>query len=82
MTDNKRFTMKLGRFYDNGQILQTDEVLNLLNELYEKNISYENDCTRYKEETRLNFYEKINAAYNNERTNIGKSVLKQLMESL
>ena len=30
---SERFKVKLGRFYDNGQILTEDEVLKLLNEI-------------------------------------------------
>lgn len=31
MTENKRFTLKLGRFYDGENILTDKEVLNILN---------------------------------------------------
>ena len=32
---NERFTLKLGRFYGDGQIMQNEEVLSLLNEQHE-----------------------------------------------
>ena len=33
MSNDERFKVKLGRFYDNGQILTEEEVLKLLNEI-------------------------------------------------
>lgn len=76
MTENKRFTISNHcRIKDETQIgffniannIDAKRVCDLLNEL--------NDENEYIKNT-------IQEAYNNERTHIGKSVLKQLMETI
>ena len=85
MTENKRFTLHINWFNkektegeallkDNGQpLLETERIddarllKNILNELYG-----ENEQIKHL----------IKEAYKTERTNLGKSVLKQLLEQL
>ena len=85
MTENKRFTLHINWFNkektegeallkDNGQPLLVTERIddarllkNILNELYDENINIKNT---------------IKEAYKTERTNLGKSVLKQLLEQI
>ena len=68
----KRFTYSkkphyYGNVIDNGRMLGYADVVDLLNEL--------NDENNHIKQT-------IQEAYNNERTAIGKNVLKQLLQSL
>ena len=70
MTENKRFTECDDGTYclmDNGNGLEYDDVVDLLNDL--------NDENEYIKHL-------IKEAYNNERTHIGKNTLKQLMEAI
>ena len=67
----KRFTIKhyesTDWIYDNGKIIHTSKVVDLLNALHEENQQIKNS---------------IQEAYENERTQIGKNVLKQLIEQI
>lgn len=72
----KRFTLKQGFndeldyghfLLDNGMKLTTNEVVELLNMLHEENEQLKT---------------MIREAYNNERTQIGRNVLKQLIEQM
>ncbi len=76
MTDDKRFTTvelpkpnKWGIWYD-GAYLSTYQVCMLLNEYV--------DVKKENEQLKNN----IKEAYENERTQIGKNVLKQLIEQI
>ena len=71
---NKRFTRIIcsndeytGSLYCNDEPLKIDTVCNLLNELNNEN---------------NHIKQTIQEAYNNERTHIGRNVLKQLIQSL
>ena len=67
----KRFTAEFdkqySRFYDDGEEISMIEVVLLLNGLHEENTHIKNT---------------IKEMYNNERTALGRSVLKQLLEAI
>ena len=79
MIENKRFTLKYineqdisANLYDNETFIASigigeELIIELLNSLNNENINIKNT---------------IKEAYNSERTQIGKSVLKQLMENV
>jgi hypothetical protein len=71
MTTEKRFFAEFdkeyNRFYDDGEEISMIEVVLLLNGLHEENTHIKNTITEM---------------YENERTELGKSVLKQLMEQI
>ena len=55
------------RVKDNGKVLSKTEIVECLNALHEENTHIKNTITEM---------------YKNERTQLGKSVLKQLMEAI
>ena len=75
MTENKRFTIfgdwhkdyVIDEIRDNGDFITVGDVVDLLNELHEENITIK---------------QTIQDMMENERTQIGKSVLKQLYEAI
>ena len=94
----KRFTLKQGFndeldygvfLLDNGKKLTTDEVVELLNMLLEENEQLREEIKDFQElltnredELLKPIISQIEEAYETERTNIGKSVLKQLLENI
>lgn len=77
---------------DNGKHIVDEDIYNLLNALHEENQSLKfqlDECRNNKlfsrrqlEKENEQLKNNIKEAYNNERTMIGKSVLKQLMETI
>lgn len=59
----KRFTIKHYEFtdwiYDNGKVIHTSKVVDLLNTLHEENQALKSDRTRYEEECRLDVFKEL-----------------------
>ena len=78
--------------WDKSKLIM-DNLCDLLNELHKENQALKSDRARYEEECRLDVFKElteeneqlknnIKEAYENERTMIGKSVLKQLIDKM
>jgi hypothetical protein len=77
----KRFYRNRGTIWENDNSLSLGEVEELLNEQHEVIAICENRIAELRKENKQ-FKSTIKEAYNNERTMIGKSVLKQLIEQM
>ena len=79
----KRYRLDLGSIIDNqtGTILSEIQVRNRLNELTEKNQRLSKD-KQIAETEIIRIRQTLKDAIRTERTNIGKSVLKQLKEQI
>ena len=88
MTENKRFTRIIcsndeytGSLYCNDEPIKIDTVCNLLNELNDENTELKHYNEAYADEI-VNIKHTIKTMLKNERTEIGKSTLKQLWEAI
>ena len=81
---------ELGVFLDNGNVMETIDVLNCLNNLHEENEQLKSYDTITDLETKIMKLKKenehikhtIKTMMENERTELGRSVLKQLWEQI
>ena len=95
MDENKRFIIdkraileKPYAIRDYGELINQEEICELLNELHDKYIdeyalreTLQLDLQRVEEEN-THIKNTIKEMYNNERTELGKSTLKQLLETI
>ena len=94
---DKRYRYDTGQIIDqvDGEILTERQVVNRLNKLTKENeqlkssnMEYEDALARHEETIKklrkhnTQTYLTIKEAYNNERTQIGQNVLKQLLEQI
>ena len=88
----KRFTGEFDKQYsgvhDNGEQLTNFEVVDLLNNLSEEKEKLKKDCSNLIDDnteyvSEMNHIKQvIKEAYHNERTQLGQSVLKQLLNNI
>ena len=93
----KRFTVTAYEFYDNGEPILGEDVCELLNELHEENMNLRNEKECDKQVfTKKRLHEllqqtrkenehikhTIKTMMENERTELGQSVLRQLYEAI
>lgn len=86
MTENKRFVGSSGGVYDRYKgdrftWSEWEEIMRIMNNLNEKARERSKALSKLQKENEQ-LKNNIKEAYNNERTMIGKSVLKQLMETI